>query len=240
MVLLCSFTGKKNNSLNDQYLKGRVKEVTAYIGREENYYFNKFFSLYDEMGNEISRKDFIKNSSMNDTMVMSGRWSYKYNIDGNKTEETIYNLDGSISWRYIYTYGKDACLTEKETYGGEVYRGKTIFKYDANGNNIEKTYFNASSVLDGTCVFKYDERNNLIEKPIGDGEILYKKYDSHGILIEDKIITLEDGDTENDFRDIQYMDTELDSTGNWIKRTEITKYRGDSDTLIYKREITYY
>ena len=40
---------------------------------------------------------------------------------------------------------------------------KTITKYDANGNQVEGTCYNADGSLKWTNNFRYDDRNNQIE-----------------------------------------------------------------------------
>lgn len=101
--------------------------------------------------------------------------------NGNKSEQITYSSNGLIHVRTIYRNGKIV----KETCGGF----ETMYKYDSQGDNIEKITCRSDKTIEQKCTYRFDGQGNKIEQ-IGyksDGNILYKwtyRYNERGDLSE--------------------------------------------------------
>lgn len=94
------------------------------------------------------------------------------------------------------------------------YNEYNVFKYDNNGNLIEKILHRDSITLSDKYIHQYDSKNNLTETIIidNDGEkskIIYK-YNDKNYLIEEKLYSLDD-----DFSAYDYY--KYDENGNKIE-----------------------
>jgi len=115
--------------------------------------------------------------------------SVRYNRNGYKVEETIYNPnDASIVLKSEYRYNEDGNLTEEVTTKGDS-KTKAIYRYDSTGNKKEMVSYKQDGTVDRKGVYVYDGDNNLIESLgyLEDGRLFSKElytYDSTGNVIQ--------------------------------------------------------
>ena len=127
LILLCvplifSFGEKEEikNELTRENIKGDVKQIieTSFVAKEAF--------------GEPQKGDLIKKTIT------------KYNVDGNRTETSIYNADGELDSKYKFQYDKDGNETENSSYNadGELDRKyKLQYEYDKLKNWIVKTEY---------------------------------------------------------------------------------------------------
>ncbi len=117
--------------------------------------------------------------------------SVRYNSNGNKIEETIYNKnDGTVFSKTAYRYDLDGNLIEEATTKGDA-KTKTIYRYDSAGNEKEMVSYKQDGTVDRKGIYVYDGDNNLVESLgyLSDGRLFSKElyaYDSNGNVIEQK------------------------------------------------------
>ncbi len=246
-LLFSAFAVHRNNTIADWHLKGKVKSIIQQeymLQQGHEVCVGKHVYSFDDKGNITLQRSLNSRDSID---FPDSRWSYKYNNLNNKTEEIIYNIDGSVSWRTVYNYDKNNQLAvasryhregqleeryaykrnDKKTLLEEVsynsldsINNKTSYKYDVLGNETEEaTDFSYIKWLDRSqTVSKYDAAENLLE---------YMVYDSSGTVKESN---------KNSYN-------KFDSAGNWTRNTSV-KYSRDYlrklDTVIFVREISYY
>ena len=63
----------------------------------------------------------------------------KYDSNGNKVEDSSYDSEGSLFWKYNY-------------------------KYDSNGNMVKELFYDSDEKLDRKSIWKYNDKNRLDEK----------------------------------------------------------------------------
>ena len=244
-LILCSFTVKNNNTLNDKNFKGKVKSVTEYEtanvkGKEIS--FGKKVYTYDEKGNEVLMRSYDAHDSIN---FPDFRWDYKYNDDGNKTEENIYNADGTLSWKTVFTYDKNGMVTEANRYHRYgALEERYVYTNDANGNKTGEASYNFKGEPNCKSTFKYDQ-GILIEKEVDCSSISWMgniplkvnyKFDSNNNLIE--YLEYHRDEKAALTRKVTYSD--FDQAGNWIKKTEVSREHKIEEVTTTKREISYY
>lgn len=237
ILILCSFI-KLNNSLTAEGLKGKVASVTDYLygtGKNDTVLYAKSASTYDAMGNEAYRKQYAARTSQDLPMI---KWSYRYNNDSNKIQEEMYNGDGSLNGSISFTYDPEYNVLRTKRYGHDGgLLENCMYEYNSRGYKTACACFGAMGGLNGRWTYSYDGHNNLCVDQQDGGPVKSMKYD-HGDLVEVKISKPDvvGGDTTV----TRYLNIKKDKTGNWIKRTEITLHNGVHDTMVHKREITYY
>ncbi len=247
--LFCSFTAKVNNTLNDEHITGKVKSITEYeffIVKGKEVLYGKHVTSYDKNGNETLRRSYNAHDSINFPDLV---WDYKYNEKGDKVEENIYNADGSLSWKTVFTYNISGLLIETNRYPESgILMQRDIFKYDSAGRRIEYRSYDGNGGKNGESFFRYDAQNRLIEEqeedyaPSGYITKVSRKYDGQNNLaerLETEIRVVDNKEVQfprsNYFRYSQY-----DDHSNWINMSEAISSRGITDTFVYRREISYY
>jgi hypothetical protein len=88
------------------------------------------------------------------------------NADGNKTERTEFNSNGSFYFKMGYEY-IDTNVIKEYTYKSKdsITNSRNVFyKHDGHGNVIEESWNKADGTLDGKNNFSYDGKGNMIEK----------------------------------------------------------------------------
>jgi hypothetical protein len=237
---------RENNTLTDEHLKGHIKSITeynSYRGREKEVLHSIEKSLFDEKGNRtFDTVTFVpKDNAINSFSV---KWTYAYNGKGRKTEENIYNKDGSLSWKTVYTYDTSGAVIETNRYHADGrLEQRMTYKYDDNGNAIEAESYN-QDVKNGDYVNKYDNDNRMIGQfnldtfngRLGNTK-QYWKYNDSGATVE---FTEYEGNATIPAKRITYTDIAPDQQGNWIKRTETKNESGHTMVTYFKREIIYY
>ena len=244
-LVLCSFTRKKNNTLNDENIKGRVKSIIEYEsmtvkGRQVT--LGKKVYTYDDKGNQVLMRSYDAHDSNN---FPDFRWDYKYNANGDKTEENIYNPDGSLSWKTIFTYDKNRLLTEANRYHRDgSLKERYVYTNDASGNKTGQTSYNFKGELNCKSVFKY-HNGLLVEKEVDCSNVAWMgnvplkvnyKFDEKNNLIE--YLEYHRDDKAAITRKIIYAD--FDRAGNWVRKTEVSHENEIGDVTTTLREISYY
>ena len=190
LIVNFSFAQTKiQNDLSRDGLKGKVK-----------FYSESYYELVDKFGE-------IEKGSLSD------KYTYKYDVKGNKIEKNYYNAYNGTLWKkYTYKYDEKGNEIEDNHYNGDgSLLSKHTCKYDEKGRMIEENSYNADGSLYSKYTSKYDEKGNKIE---------YNEYNADGSL-ESK-------------RTYKY---EFDATGNWIKKTCIAN---DKPKELIERVIEYY
>ncbi len=241
-IALVSFsTIRINNSWNEYMLKGNVRSIT-YL--DYNYSSGKTLLEYkcivdfDKNGYELSRTNYNP-----DTIVSITAHEYKFNSDGNKTEQT--QLDGrerKPGWRTTFTYDKNKRLTETNRYSqeGDLCQ-KVVCKYDDNVDNAEQFSYSGDGASQYIERFKYTSQGDMVESDLrgaGDsGSVHTARFTAEGIPIAAHD---EFGGTPFFTKDYTYSQVKYDKTGNWVEMMVIEKNSRSIDTTIRKRTITYY
>jgi hypothetical protein len=140
-------------------------------------------------------------STRADGLIMKQRSRVTYDQTGKKTDELWRDQDGTLSRRYVYTYGANGQLAQV-----------LLYKYDDDGSIEEKrisTYDEQENVIASSC---FDEDQRPIE------DRMEWKYNDDGEIIESATFDLRGG---------RYSTTsysyDRDAQGNWIKRQEVYK-----------------
>lgn len=222
-------------------LKGKVKTITYLdhsYGAGKEYLQFKSIVEFDKNGYELSQTNYSP-----DTIMSITAHEYKFNSDGNKTEQTQLDEQERIpGWIKKYTYDKSKRLTETNRYSqeGKLYQ-RVVYKYDEKGNNIAQYSYSGEGGSQGIELFKYDHKGNLVEshdRGTGDsGSVYTVRYSDKGALL-----TAHHEFDGNSFftKDYIYGQVKYDKTGNWIEMMAIEKNARGIDTTIRRRIITYY
>lgn len=264
--ILFSCSGQNNNKIKNDLtelkLKGKVKTLkeTKYIAVDKFGEIQKG-DMVDEVPkyicsfNEIGKKTEESQYNSDGSLLISGRWIYKYddkmnNIEinmyssdgslndkniyiyddkGNKTEWNAYNSNGSLSFKWSYKYDDKGNLIESNNYSSKgSLIAKYIYKYDDKGNKIEENLYLPNNELMGKTTYVYDDKGNEIEK---------QDYKSDGSLGNKSIKKYDDkGNMIKWDEDITYK-YNFDEAGNWIKQIE---FKNSIPQTIREREIIYY
>jgi len=159
-------------------------------------------------------------------------------------EEKFGELFEYIDSRIINDYDQNGNLLNQLVYDSEVYEndevqfiGKSIFKYDNNGNEIEQTYFDSTGNIIERSVKKYDEKGNVID---------FIKYDSL-YSFHEKLFYRKTGEiTRNEIFNlkgqlINVIKWDYDRYGNQI---EISRYNSngqlENDYFDMSKEVAHY
>lgn len=170
-------------------------------------------------------------------------------VEGKKTQIEIQNyndkgaltkavqFDAGRATDYFYSYDASGNRLEfSRTMFGEN-RLKTQFAYDANGNRVEETQTGDGGLVNKiVCVF--DTKGRTVEKKIFNKQGLFaRRAYAYG---EDANPTNEaEYDAKGTLVGQQSYTYELDSTGNWIKRTTSTQGVSNGKTISEPAQVTY-
>jgi hypothetical protein len=152
--------------------------------------------------------------------------SVRYNTQGNKVEETIYNLDDANAFaKTNYKYDRRGNLIEEIKTKGEN-KTKIIYRYDSTDTKKEMVAYKPDGTVDRKAIYLYDGDNNMEESLgyLADGRLYSRESfgcDSSGNMIENK-------------SSLARFTYGYDSDGNMI---ELVKYGRDfktQDSLVYR------
>ena len=152
--------------------------------------------------------------------------SMRYNTQGNKVEETIYNpTDANAFAKSNYKYDRRGNLIEEIKTKGEN-RTKIIYRYDSTDTKKEMVIYRPDGTVDRKAIYLYDGDNNMVESLgyLADGRLYSREtfaFDSVGNMSENK-------------SSLARFAYEYDSDGNMI---ELVKYGRDfksQDSLVYR------
>ena len=174
--------------------KGNTVEIKGYDSNGDGY---KCLYKYDKQGNRIKENihdsdgDLARNRLYDEKGNLIEENEYYYN---NLYEKIIYKyffVDRNLEYKTLYKYDEDGNLIEKNNVD---LKYKTLYKYDGKGNLIEKNEYDSRGHKYKT-LYKYDEKGNLIERYkylcLSEEDYLayntLYKYDEEGNLIEENI-----------------------------------------------------
>jgi len=161
--------------------------------------------LYD---NHNSRIEHILKSK---TFDLDSKYSYTYDENGNPIQEIFYSEDGTVYSKDDNSFDEKGNLVKAISFRKDTLHVTMNFKYDVNGNLIERKDVKPDGSLDRHYKKKYDSKNNLIEEIYYDwqGEISsktnydYKSFDDKGNWLE-KLIVENGGEREKKKRTYEY------------------------------------
>ncbi len=116
---------------------------------------------------------------------------YKYDLNSNRTTETIENGSGTVTDTVTSTYNADNQLTQSV----DANNGTTVFSYDLDGNQIETVHTpSGSTTPDSTTTSEYTLQGKLagIQNKNGSGTVTSSAayiYDDQGNRIEVTTVT---------------------------------------------------
>ena len=152
--------------------------------------------------------------------------SVRYNTQGNKIEETVYNLnDANAFAKTSYRYDRRGNLIEEIKTKGEI-KTKIIYRYDSTNTKKEMVVYKPDGTVDRKAVYLYDGDDNMVESLgyLADGRMYSREsftYDSSSNMIENK-------------SSLARFTYGYDSDGNMV---ELVKYGRDfkaQDSLVYR------
>jgi len=134
-------------------------------GIQEDYY-DRF--KYDDKGNIIERTRYTSDRKLN--------MSSKFDSNGNMTEISWYDSQGTVMLKSIYRYNDKGKLIEEVSESKGYFSGKTrtVYQYDVNQNLIVKSVYGTDGSLSEKFTSKYDNNAKLTEQ-------LVSTYAAHGI-----------------------------------------------------------
>lgn len=157
---------------------------------------------------------------------------YVYDDTGNLSELLLYNTNGSIDARILFDLSNRADRPVRETAfssDGLIQR-ESRSVYDADGNLIERSYYEEGGILNHKINYKYDSKGNLIEHSWYGPQLELEKHyvntlDDNGILIKETINYPPKNSSE-----IYTFNYEFDAVGNWVKKV-VTRTQSDGLSL---------
>ena len=160
---------------------------------------------------------------------------YHFNTAGDVTDNSSYNIDGTVNWKRVFEYDSAEREVEFSYYAeGGVLKHNNTSKYDSNGNIVEECSYDSDGVVTQKRVCEYDEAGNILtdEYYYSDAsQNNYRKtykYDSVGNLIEENRWDHSDI-SSNEKRYYKY-----DSSGNKIEEKHYNSDGRCIGNYIYK------
>ena len=142
--------------------------------------------------------------------------SYAYTADGKLASKICTDADGKVQWKFTYAYDATGNIIDESAFNAsDVLTDRTIWKY--NGKQVDESYYNADGTLLGKIITKKDDSGRVVE---------VAKYDGSGWLEVKQVHTYNDA---GKLSEIAY----LDYAGNQIKRIV---YRFDSSYSITEKQ----
>ena len=114
---------------------------------------------------------------------------YRYDEQGNLTEQYEYNADGRTQSKIIFSFDDSRKTIKADSTEGENIISKSFYNYDAKGKLLEKKTQDTSGNLLKQIAFTYNEYGKLREEKCTNdsGKIIYRKvckYDASGSIIQ--------------------------------------------------------
>ncbi|MFI5138777.1 MAG: hypothetical protein ACHQIM_13205 [Sphingobacteriales bacterium] len=216
------------SNLKELGLKGPVKVLTEYayeMNKDTSGKRTKAIFQYDRNGNLLVEILYSPNGMITSKAV------YQY-----KKKDIIiinqFNFKGKQVNKLILKYDNQKRLIEAVQYAlpstSVVYR--TVFKYNNNGNEIERDHYDFKGHKDWPETTFYNEKNQKTEVDnVSDfnSKILYA-YDTSGQLTKEQVVNKTDLSVCDETTYVKY-----DKYGNWLIRTAVETPRGMAATTAY-------
>jgi hypothetical protein len=245
------YLGYDSNSIliyHKKYLfdeQNHLLETEIYSAYTEMYYNYKGDNIIkvndwhwlNENGTSIKRDRDLEGEWINSKDIRrvpaTFKYIYKYDIDGNKTEENVYiNNNNEFAAKKIWNYDKLGNLIE-ETFidsMGESYTTKTI-EYEDN-LKIREYRYNSEGKKTVQYTWNYDKKGNMLQEINQVNDKIFEHgwvYDKNNNVIEEYVR----GDYGGWKKVLKY-----DSLNNWIEETNFNK--NNIPTSQKQRIIEYY
>jgi len=177
-LLLCSaivsLSAQSKKQIKELKIKNCTENTTLYEGGKESATYKSGFRAFDKDGNTIEDTEYNQDGSVKrkETAKYSGKdkieeiidergdkepdspgrnyrkTTYKYNADGDKTEEVEYDASGAVIKKTTYTYNKNKDKQFEVVYDGAGRQTKkTVYGYDAKNLKISKSIYGPGDVL---------------------------------------------------------------------------------------------
>jgi hypothetical protein len=176
ILLLATFvlSAQSKKQIKEQKIKTCTEMTTLYEGGKETSTYKSGFRTFDKEGNttedtefntdgSVKRKEITKYSGKNkveEVVDQRGdkeadnapkpykKLTYKYDGDGDKTEEVEYDAAGTVVKKTTYAYNKNKDKTFEMVYDGAgKLLKKTAYGYDGKGLKISKSIYGPGDVL---------------------------------------------------------------------------------------------
>jgi hypothetical protein len=137
--------------LFDEY--GREIKKTGGTGEEVVY--EKWNYLFLDSMNLVQKKSEYKKGR-------GQKWLYSYDKNHNISEETYYDVTGTLLHKMRYAYNTNQKVIEKielDPYGN-VYQ-RWAYEYDDKGNNTNIKHYHSSGQLHRSYQMRYDKKGNM-------------------------------------------------------------------------------
>jgi hypothetical protein len=225
-----------NNSVRFYNDKGNMTEM-IYYNIDGNISTRSIYK-YNTKGNNIETNRYESNGNLYEKII------YIYDDKCNNIEEVRYNPDGSIEFKFLFSYDNDGNKTGvneicKSSYDDSYFEIKCSvdYKFDNQGNVIEKIEYSSDGSLDNKCSYIYDDNDNMIQKiRQSSNETDHDKYkfsyDEKGNIVEES--------KYDKLGQLQYCykyKYEFDDKMNWIRRID---YENEIPCYVIERQIEYY
>ncbi len=177
-LLFCSavvsLSAQSRKNLKELKVKNCTENTTIYEGGKETVTYKSGFRTFDKEGNTIEDTEYNQDGTVKrkETAKYAGKekieevvdergdkeagspgktykkTTYKYNADGDKTEEVEYDAAGSVIKKTTYTYNKNKDKQFEVVYDGTGRQTKkTVYGYDAKNLKISKSVYGPGDVL---------------------------------------------------------------------------------------------
>lgn len=216
-VLLSLSEGFAQGGLSQKSKKDQTKEERLEQKERERIKTSGIFSV------SVWKYNFIFGKPEKEGFQVS---SVRYNTQGNKVEETVYNLnDANVFAKINYKYDRRGNLIEEIKTKGDN-KTKIIYRYDLTDTKKEMVEYKPDGTVDRKTIYLYDGDNNMDESLgyLADGRLYSREsfaHDSSGNMIENK-------------SSLARFTYGYDSDGNMI---ELVKHGRDfktQDSLVYR------
>lgn len=177
-LLLCSavisLSGQSRKLIKELKIKNCTENTTVYEGGKETATYKSGFRTFDKEGNTTEDTEYNQDGSVKrkETAKYSGKdkieevvdergnkeietagknykkTTYKYNADGDKTEEVEYDAAGAVIKKTTYVYNKNKDKQFEVVYDGSGRQTKKIaYGYDSKNLKISKSIYGPGDVL---------------------------------------------------------------------------------------------
>jgi YD repeat-containing protein len=181
---------------------------------------------------------------------LQSRTRYRYDVKGNRIEDTHYNKEGEMQFKFVMAYDVEGNMVEMKSYlrDGSL-RSKSVYTYDHKGHLTGKSSFKdchpsgECKTLDYKVANTYDSMGHLSESLIykANGSLDQKtvyRYDGAGNPVEETTYTADGSVRKKETAVYKY-----DQGGNWIEKTThvVTQDAAQPEPAHkIRRTITYY
>lgn len=115
------------------------------------------YYIYDDAG------ELVEERGLDGQGELTHKWLYDYNASKQMLSSSFTSMDGRNSMRQIFNYAEGR-LIEQQYYEFDKLSGYLLFKYDAKGKLIERTFFAGKDLPMNRILFRYDAAGNTIEE----------------------------------------------------------------------------